>query len=712
MPLAPRLLEKISNRHPALFSIAVAVIVLWADVRAGEEIGFPLLYALPVGFAAWRHQRYLAYALAAMLPLLRIAYEFPWGTDASVAMAAINALIEIAAMALYAYLVGRTAAQTRRLKSTVTKREFQVSQLRAFSRMASATLQGRGLSPGMVEGVAWIHLSSESDLPVEHQPVAADDVDEEIRRLDTALVAAVRELDHKDRHLSDDMAAAESALLDVQLAMLNDAEFWNTCKRRVRTELIKVEQVVAEEVRVMAEMLEALTHEVMRERGADIRDVGRRVLRNIGGGSESPASRLASLPPHTILVARELLPSDMFQVDRVNLVALVTERNGPASHVAILARTRNIPAVSDIKDVADLLATGDRLLVDAEAGTVIVAPTRMQSELFAERRSRHVASETFAVQDAAQEPTTRDGVRIGLYANISRPDEAHLVSEYRLDGVGLFRSEFLFLDVAQPPTLDEQVAAYSAVARTLNPSAVVIRTMDFGGDKIPRFDGSDSELAFRMGKRGLAFSLAEKTMFRRQVQAVLKSAAMGDVRIMFPMVTGVADLREARHLVAEVLEAEQVVRRVAIGAMIETPAAVIKIHDIVKMVDFVSIGTNDLAHFILATDRHALESQSAQAFLHPSVLRATQHVVRTALDQGIGVSVCGEAAGNPAPVCLLLGMGVRNLSMNPFHAAGIRRFLRQMTLGEMEAVARDALAATTLEEIQAIAETALRRAGR
>lgn len=712
MQLAPRLLEKVSNGHPALFSVGVAAIVLWVDVMAGEEVRFPLLYALPVGFAAWRHQRYLAYALASTLPLLRIVFEFPWGTDASLAIAAINALIEIAAMALYAYLVGRTAAQTRRLKTTVTTRELQVSQLRAFSRMASATLQGRGLSPGMVEGVAWIHLPSESDLPFEHQPVAPDDVDEEIRRLDTALAAAVRELDHKDRHLSDDMAAAESALLDVQLAMLNDAEFWNTCKRRVRTELIKVEQVVAEEVRGMAEMLEGLTHEVMRERGADIRDVGRRVLRNIGGGSESPASRLASLPPHTILVARELLPSDMFQVDRVNLVALVTERNGPASHVAILARTRNIPAVSDIKDVADLLATGDRLLVDAEAGTVIVAPTRMQSELFAERRSRHVANETFAVQDAAQEPTTRDGVRIGLYANISRPDEAHLVSEYRLDGVGLFRSEFLFLDVAQPPTLDEQVAAYSAVARALNPCGVVIRTMDFGGDKIPRFDGSESELAFRTGKRGLAFSLAEKTMFRRQVQAVAKSAAMGDVRIMFPMVTGVADLREARHLVAEVIEAEQVVRRLAIGAMIETPAAVIKIHDIVKMVDFLSIGTNDLAHFILATDRHALESQGAQAFLHPSVLRATQHVVRTALDQGIGVSVCGEAAGNPASVCLLLGMGVRNLSMNPFHAPGIRRFLRQMTLGEMEAVARDALAATTLEEIQAITEAALRKADR
>ena len=297
---------------------------------------------------------------------------------------------------------------------------------------------------------------------------------------------------------------------------------------------------------------------------------------------------------------------------------------------------------------------------------------------------------------------------IGLYANISRADEAHLVPEYRLEGVGLFRSEFLFLDVAQPPDLDMQVAAYSAVARMLNPCPVVIRTMDFGGDKIPRFNRAESDLALRMGKRGLAFSLTEKTMFRTQIQAILRAAQVGDVRIMFPMVMGVADLREARNFVDEVIETEQVAKRISIGAMIETPAAVIQFREIVKMVDFVSIGTNDLAHFILATDRQSQESPGAIAFLHPSVLRATEQVVRTALKQGMGLSVCGEAAGNPASVCLLVGMGVRDLSMNPFQAARIRRFLRQMTLEQMEAAVREALGVTTPEEVQQIVATALR----
>jgi phosphotransferase system enzyme I (PtsI) len=705
---ALRFIEQINIKYPKLSIIFLAMAVLWVDVVTGREIQFPLVYVIPVGLAAWRKQRVLAYTMAMTLPVLRIGYEIEWNIDASLAVAGFNALIEIAAMIFYAYLVGRTAAQTTQLTKTITVREQEINQLRAFARMAGTTLHGQGLSPGMAEGNAWIYLPAESELTSSQQPIAQDDVEAEVSRLDNALTAAIREMDNTQRSLASDMAAAESALLEVHVAMLNDTSFWNNCKRRVREDLIKVEQAVAEEVKEMSEKLEGLKQEIMRERGADIRDVGRRVLRHIGTAGETAPNRLASLPPNTILVAKELLPSDIFHVDRVNLVALVTEHNSPASHVAILARNRNIPAVSDIKDATELLATGDQLLVDAEAGDVTVAPTEVQKELFSDRRSRYVTHEPAAEHDSAHETTTKDGVSIGLYANINRADEAHLVSEYRLEGVGLFRSEFLFLDVAQPPDLDMQVAAYSSVARKLNPYPVVIRTMDFGGDKIPRFSHAESDIALRMGRRGLAFSLTEKNMFRTQIQAILRAAQVGDVRIMFPMVTGVADLREARNLVDEVIETEQVAKRISIGAMIETPSAVIQFGDIVKMVDFVSIGTNDLAHFILTTDRQLQKSPGTTAFLHPSVLRATEHVVQTALMQGIALSVCGDAAGTPASVCLLVGMGVRNLSMNPFQAAIIRRFLRQLTLEQMETAVREALGVTTMEEVQQIVANALR----
>jgi phosphoenolpyruvate-protein phosphotransferase len=703
-----RFIENTNTKTATVFIISLALVVLGIDLITGREVQFPLIYVLPVGIAAWRNQKTLAYAMSIVLPLVRGIYEFPWHTSASIPIASINTLMEIAALMLYSYLVDKTATQKRQLQKTITTREQEISRLRAFARNTGTALQGRGLSPGMAEGVALVYLPPESELTSAHQAIAQDDVEVEINRLDCALAAAIRELDNTQKQFAGDMATAESDLLDVHLAMLKDVGFWDKCRRRVREDLINVEQAVAEEVRDLVSMLEGLKQEFMRKRSADIRDMGRRVLRNIGTFGEVVPNRLVSLPPNTILVAKELLPSDMLQLDRTNLVALVMECNGPASHVAILARIRNIPAVSDIKDVTSLLETGDRLLVDAEADTVTVAPTKVQVARFVARRSQYASLEPTVAPGPAQNSATKDGVRIGLYANIGRADEAHLVLEYKLDGVGLFRSEFLFLNVDQPPDLDTQFTAYSAVAKMLNPHPVVIRTMDLGGDKIPRFNHTENDIAFRMGKRGLAFSLTEKAMFRAQLRAILRAAQGGDVRIMFPMVMSAADLREARHRVDEVIETDQLAKRPPMGAMVETPAAVFDIHEIVKIADFVSIGTNDLAHFILATDRQSQKSSGVLSFMHPSVLRATDQVVRAALKQGVGLTVCGEAAGNPAGACLLVGMGVRNLSMNPFQAARVRHILHQLTLEQTEAAVRDALGVTTPEDVQQIVASALR----
>jgi phosphoenolpyruvate-protein phosphotransferase (PTS system enzyme I) len=597
-----------------------------------------------------------------------------------------------------------------RLQKTITTRELEISRLRSFAKNSSITLQGRGLSPGMVEGVALIYQSPENELTSGHQTITHNDVQAEINRLDCALAAAISELGNTQKQFADDMVAAESSLLDVHLAMLKDIEFWDKCKQRVRKDLVKVEQAVVEEVRDLAVMLEGLNQEIMREHSADIRDIGRRVLRNIRNSGEVSPNQLVSLPPNTILVAKELLPSDLLQLDRTNLAALVTERNGPASHVAILVRTRHIPAVSDIKDAVSLLVTGDRLLVDAEAGTVTVAPTKAQTARFMARRSQYTTLKPAVAQGPSQKCATKDGAHIGLYANISKTDEAHLVLEYGLDGVGLFRSEFLFLDVEQPPDLDTQFAAYFAVAKILNPHPVVIRTMDLGGDKIPRFYRTQNDLALRMGKRGLAFSLAEKKMFRTQLKAILRAAQGGNMRIMFPMVMGVADLKEACNMVDEMVETEQLAKRPPIGAMIETPAAVFDIHEIVRIVDFVSIGTNDLAHFILASDRQSQEFSGVLSFLHPCVLRATEQVVRATLKQGLGLTVCGEAAGNPVAACLLVGMGVRDLSMNPFYATRVCHVLQQLNLEQMEVALKEALSVTTPEEVQQIVASALRAA--
>ncbi len=586
------------------------------------------------------------------------------------------------------------------------QRELELQRVQqrlcAFTRTMGTTLHGRAVSPGLAEGKALICLPAESEEAAGHHPISQGEVESEISRFDRALVAAVHELEHLREQMFSNMTDEEMTLIDAHLAMLQDVAFADKCKHRVRDGLIKVEQAVAAEVRDMADVLKGMEREYMWERSADVRDIGRRVLSNLRAVGEPSVNRLKKLPPGTILVAEQLLPSDTLQMDRANVVAFVTERNGPASHVAILARAMGIPAVCDVRKATSLLVTGDRLLVDADAGTVTVAPTRTQTVRFAERRTRHAELAATAAEHVELDCVTQDGVGVALQANIGRPDEAQLVRTCRLDGIGLFRSEFLFLDVDTPPDIEAQAAAYSRVGEIVRPAAVVIRTMDLGGDKMPRFVHEADDFTLRLGKRGLAYSLAEKNLFRTQLQAILRAARQVDVRIMFPMVLGVGDLREARHMVDELLEAEPLDKHVPVGVMIETPSAVFEIREIMELVDFVSIGTNDLAQYILASDRASPELRGVRSFLHPSVLRATAQVVRAASDHAVELSVCGEAAGDPVTACLLVGMGVRKLSMSPFLSNPVRQAIRQLTVEHAESVARDALAATTPQEVEAL----------
>ena len=341
------------------------------------------------------------------------------------------------------------------------------------------------------------------------------------------------------------------------------------------------------------------------------------------------------------------------------------------------------------------------MLVDAETGTVTAAPTQAQAARFASRKAQSAAQvPDAAAHDPIQHAVTKDGVPIALHANIGRVDEAVIVQEYRLEGVGLFRSEFLFLSALKPPDLEAQTAAYTEVATLLNPLPVVIRTMDLGGDKIPLFNRTANDMAFSTGLRGLAYSLSEKTLFRTQLRAICRAAQKGNVKIMFPMVMGVADMSEARQVVEDVLQGDQFGQRPPVGAMIETPAAAFGIEGILQIADFVCIGTNDLSHSILAMDRESLEHPGVLPFLHPSVLRATHQIVCAAKKRGVPVSVCGEAASDPAVACLLIGMGVRVLSMNPFQAKRVRHAVRLLTLERAESVARRAVEAATPKEIQ------------
>ncbi len=698
-------MKQLTERNPTAVCLLVTLVTLSVDLVTGRDIRFPLLYVLPIGLAAWMGTRTLAYILSVLLPVLRVYFEVYWRVPELLPLESINAAIEVLALSLYAYLVGRKAIETRQIKKDLTTKDEEMQHLRAFSRLVGTTMQGRGVSPGLADGVAVVYLP-EPESALGEPNIALDEVKSEGDRFDCALAASIHELDTIRKQFERQKADDEIALVEMRLAMLKDPSFTKKCKRRVSQDLVRSEQAVLAEIREMERRLQGLKQEFMRERSADVRDLGHQVLRHLRTSNNSASNRLSALSPGTILVSEELLLSDALQIDPALVAAIVTERTGPASHVAILTRFRHIPAVCDIKDATSLLASGDRLLVDAEAGTVTVAPTPAQKARFAARQTQSALFRAATAQEPVQPCITKDGVAIGLQANIGRPDEACLVLEHRLDGVGLFRSEFLFLEAERPPDLETQTAAYSEVAGLLAPRPVVIRTMDLGGDKMPRFDGIATDLALRAGLRGLAYSLAEKTMFRTQILAILRAAPRGDVKILFPMVIGVADLSEACRLVDEVVQSEQLSKRPPIGAMIETPAAAFDIQGILQIADFVSIGTNDLAHSILTMNRGSQGPSGVLSFLHPSVLRATERIVRAAVNRGMAVTVCGEAASDPVVACLLVGLGVTDLSLNPFLAARVRHAIRQVTIDQARALAQEALGATTPKDLQQIVASA------
>jgi phosphoenolpyruvate-protein phosphotransferase (PTS system enzyme I) len=689
------------RNYPGMASILIAFLTLLIDFATGREVRFPLLYLVPIGMASWMGRPKLAYALSVLLPLLRISFEVAWNVPELLPVESLNAAVEILALALYVLLIGRKAVEARRLKKDITSKDEDMQYFRTFTRLVGTTLQGRGISPGLADGVAMIFRPDHGLTPGD-PGISPSKVKFELARFDEALALSIQELNNVRQELGHQKHEVVTGLLEMRLAMLDDPAFQKKCKGRVEGDLVRIESAVLAEIQEMETRLNGLKQEYMRERSADIRDLGHQILRNLRTLEDKTSKSLTLLPPGTILVAEELLLSDVMLIDPLNLVAIVTEKTGSASHVAILARDRNIPAVSDIEDATILLVSGDRLLVDAEKGTVTVAPSLAQATHFATRKMQSALIASSDERLPIQPCVTKDGTGVELQANIGFPDEAGVILEYRLDGVGLFRSEFLFIEAEQPPSLESQIAAYSEVAAMLNPLPVIIRTMDLGGDKIPRFNRTAGSLTRYVGLRGLAYSLSEKTMFRTQIFAILRAAQRGNVKIMFPMVMGFADFSEARHLVEEIFRKERLQTCPQIGAMIETPAAAFNIKEILGIADFICIGTNDLTHSILAMDRGIPGLPGILAFLRPSVLKATQHIIREAVNKAVAVSVCGEAASDPTIACLLVGMGVRSLSMNPFQVAGVRHSLRQIAVKEAESFVEEVLAANTPKDIQEI----------
>lgn len=566
--------------------------------------------------------------------------------------------------------------------------------------MSERVLRGVGAAAGVVMGTALVYR----EVQATESAVKAGTPAEEQARYAEACRRAEAELDELVQRADDQ----GREILSAHQLMLQDPELHDLVAAGIQAGQ-PAEEAVRAAVEQFAGMLEALDDAYLRERAADVRDVGRRLVaaltgRTVGLRLERPA----------VVIARDLAPTDTIGLDRTLLLGIVTEQGGPTSHTSILARSWGIPAVVAAHGVLEAAAEGMAVALDGESGEVVLDPeagTRSRYEA-AMARAREQAERDRA--EASLPGETPDGVRVELAANAGSPDEVALAMEKGAEGVGLLRSEFLFMGRESAPTEEEQFTAYAEALRNAGGRRVIIRTLDIGGDKDVPYLGLAKEENPFLGVRALRLCFRRPDLFQAQLRALLRASVHGRLGIMFPMVGGLADLRRAKEALAEArrsLEAEghPVADNYEVGIMIEIPSAALLADHLAAEVDFFSIGTNDLVQYTLAVDRGNPDLAEMYQPYHPAVLRLIDRVVTAAHSAGKWVGVCGEMGGLPAGALLLLGLGIDELSMSPALLARIRRLVRTTPFAEAQSVAQQSLALGTPEEVLALVEPLLRR---
>ena len=551
------------------------------------------------------------------------------------------------------------------------------------------TLHGIVASRGIGIGPAF--QFRRADLRFERRTV--EDAAAEWARLEAALETAREQLADVYAKSEAESGAEQAAIFQAHALMLADPELLGAVRTAIEEQHVNAEAALCDATEGYAQMLELLDDEYLSARAADVRDVATRVLRILLGVAESPTAGLAA---PSIILARDLTPSDTVMLDKSLVLGFCTVAGGATSHTAILARGLGLPAIvgagPDVLDIPD----NTMLIVDGGAGTLLVEP---DEETVATYRTRRTAGATALAQahEHAHEPAvTRDGVTVAVVANIGNVAGARAALEAGAEGVGLLRTEFLYLERDHLPDEKEQYRAYRAIVDEFGGRPVILRTLDVGGDKeLPYLDLPDEMNPF-LGVRAIRLCLARPELFKPQLRAALRAGAGRNLKLMFPMVARVAEVRAARAVLEEcraelLVEGQPVAEEMEIGIMVEIPAAALMADHLAAEVDFFSIGTNDLSQYTLAADRtNASVAPLADAF-HPAVLRLVRDVIAAAHAQDKWVGLCGELAGEPLAIPILLGLGLDEFSMNPPAIPLAKQIIRALTLDETQEIAQAAL---------------------
>lgn len=550
-------------------------------------------------------------------------------------------------------------------------------------------LVGIGVSPGIARGP--VHLSTDIFETPEVEDIAEDQVETEVLRLQHALETTQRQLETMRDRIASEIGTNDADIFDAHLLMLEDRSVLDEVFSRIRKKLQNAEGAFYAVMSRYVETLKRIGDEYLRERTVDIEDVARRVVRNLRGDGhdDSPAE------PH-VLLSTELTPSDTAMLDRATVLGFATEGGSHTSHSTIMARSMGIPAIVGLPEITSRFNTGQDALLDGYGGLLIINPSEETLAAYAVTRRKKAALDRHLREMVDLPAETVDGRRLVLAANIEFESEMAEVNAWGADGVGLYRTEFFFLNRPALPTEDEQAENYARVAMAAGPEGVIIRTLDVGGDKLHSLHDSFTEANPFLGWRGIRVSLKRRKLFKSQLRAILRASAVGRVRVMFPMISCLEELRDARAVLHECqseLRTAGVVfdENMEIGAMIEVPSAALTADSLAREVDFFSIGTNDLIQYTLAVDRGNDMVADLYQPTHPAILKLLKTVSDAARRAGIWTGVCGEMAGDIMLTPLMVGLGFTELSMSTPQLPMVKYAIRKLPSARCEELVEEAL---------------------
>jgi len=570
-----------------------------------------------------------------------------------------------------------------------------------MSDIRQQTLRGIGVSPGIAVGSVLILEGPNTS--IFRVPVAPDRVPREITRLKRALAHCRRQILQARERALREAGEGYARVFDAQLLILEDTSLVQETLDIIQKEQVNAEWAVRGIVARYIKVIAGLGDPYLQERGGDVEDVHARLQRALSGRQQHD---LSELKEDVIIVSRMLSPSDLMLLSRDHVMGLAIEQGGQTSHTAIIASALRVPAVVGLREITSLLRTGDPIVLDGATGTVRLHPTPQLLEEYREAGRRVKEDEESLMEERDLPAVTLDGAAIRLQANLEIPEEAKSAVHFGAEGVGLYRSEFLFLHHAPDlPTEDDHHRAYRTIADRMAPHPVTIRTLDLGGEKYFHRILEREEANPVMGLRAIRFCLRRKDIFRTQLRGFLRAAAGGGLALMFPMICDRDELVQAKDLLENARrelrsEGIPVPERFPLGAMIETPAAAAIADILAREVDFFSIGTNDLIQYSMAIDRGNPSVSYLYRPLHPAMLRLIKGVIDAARATGRQVSLCGEMAADPLCAALLLGMGITEMSMKPSAIPAVKHLLRSLSLAEARGMAREAVTLSSSREIE------------